>query len=533
MVTIRAGRAEPHGDAGSPKRFYPAEFLGSLVFVPQTMQGTSTATRAGKKSHWNTTDIVSLEDAIFVVDHNAGHPLFITFVTTFPANSSPTKEQLCLRILELQQAFPLLCSDVCDMRTTAPYYKQRDFAWQAEEIYRERGESRGGAAEVFKREWRESKEQVGGPQWHVTRYQGETVYFALTISHILTDGHGAMRLNQLLFNHDQLRPEPLGIPSLGERIDTKLSIKLIVWLLYRFMVVPLLPWILQYLLVARNIWIGPYNGKARQPPTECEDGVQVTTILVDTFLTAKALAKTQRVPTAHSLLYMAYLTAIWSVCSKRQARTTFLAQMPTSERDAHPDFGHCTGNYFGATMMNVDIKADGDFFAACRKMFETYGSVKGQDESRRMVGIRGLLKAKLNDPSSKTYRQNRPTNHEDAILDIAEGSRPFRFSTSFSNLTRTSLPEGAIGLCWSLSSSALQPPLTIDVVGHERAIELVTTWKEGAAMNAEQIDGISKRFDQIMTRLAKWKSDVPPSFLDLISDSDPRQDLRCKCPSIA
>lgn len=470
--------------------------------------------RQMKVLHCKRSHAVALEDSTFLVYRNAGHPYNITFVTSYPAHLAPGSQQLCNRIAQLQQAFPLLQSHIRDGRTLEPYYEQREFAWDPKEIYREKEMVNGGIEAIMKQEW-ESIDDSTGPEWKVTRYGGETVHFALTISHLYTDGHGALRLNLLLFNQEPLVPELMVIPSIVERFDNKPRLMLILSVVFRLMIAPLLPLFIRRWVLPTNLWNGPYDGGARLPPIECPDGLQITRIPIDIFRDASLSAKQHQVPTAHSLLYMAYLAAIWSVYTQEQAAMSFFAQMPTSERERHSDFGYCTGNYYGAAMMYVTINSEADFFAACRQMHNAYSSEKGKDDSQRIVGIRGLLKPKLNDTTSEKYRQERPTNQEDSVLDIAEGSRPFRFSNSFSNLTRSTLPTGATGMCWSLASSPLQPPLTMDVVGHERGVELVTTWKDGAAMDAEGVEKVCKQFERIMSRLAETKRAEAVSFRDL------------------
>lgn len=412
----------------------------------------------------------------------------------------------------MQEAYPLLRSYVREATGTEPYFELREQPWKAEQIYRESmyGDVDGDVREwIMREEWKDLLEvdYDKSPQWTVTAYHPSTgdgdFHLALTASHVISDGQGTLRLNQLLLNEEPLQREELSsIPSLEERIDTKPSI----WLICRFaflMMSHKLPSFLRRLIQPHDPWLGEYGGKALQLPTKCSGGVRITTTPADVLLAVKAAGKARGIPTVHSIIFLAYLTAIWSVYRSDYPTAYFRAQMPMSERDAHPDFAHCTTNYVAALVLNVLIEPQGNFFDACKRMYGQYTSEAGIKEGRQCMGITGYMPNKQNDPSSPTYRANRPTSWEDTLLNIAEGSNPYTASVSFSNLARVNLPENATSMCWSVPAQAFQPPLTVDVIGHEGGIEAVTTWMEGAGMTGVGVEKVVTEFARVLRHLAQ------------------------------
>jgi hypothetical protein len=134
------------------------------------------------------------------------------------------------------------------------------------------------------------------------------------------------------------------------------------------------------------------------------------------------------------------------------------------------------------------------------------------------MGFTSYLPNKPN-PPGPGYKEDRPTSWEDTFLDIFEGEEPYRYSTSFSNLGKMAkLPRGAEGVCWSLNSQAFQPPLTIDLVGHERGCEVVTTWMEGVGVEREGVERVGREFERIMRKLAGWEGGRQLTFGELVAE---------------
>lgn len=537
-----------------------------------------------------TNPLVSLQDRYFIACRNAHHPLVITYITTYPSPSLlPSKEELQSRVEELQRRFPLLRSTVRNSRSTSPYFEENENIWPGGRMLRERtygsqvdmDESREREREeLFKMEWEDlegDQDYDTRPEWGVTIYrprssarshgtieagegegegEGEEgrAYIALTVEHVITDGRGGMRLNDLLLNpsstdsNEGEKEDLPSIPAMDDHIAISPSIPTILRMILLIFLLPKLPLFLKRLIQPYDAWLGGLNGHGRvmkrSTSKGCERGVKVTLLSKGVMDKVKEVGKREGVETIHSILYVAYLTAIWSVYvypkidkdgegdtpdpdqsqskSKPKPETTlFTAQMPTSERNSHPSFSYCTANYVGALMIDILISPSASFFRTSLEMYETYTSSSGISQSRQNMGFTSYLPNKSNplSPSDPGYKEDRPTSWEDTFLDIFEGEEPYRYSTSFSNLGRIAkLPRGAEGVCWSLNSQAFQPPLTIDLVGHEGECEVVTTWMEGVGVEKEGVERVGSEFERIMRRLADWEGGRELTFGELVTE---------------
>jgi len=451
-----------------------------------------------------------------------------------------------------------------------PYFQQNKGIWPGGRILREavyfpqsqegKRQEEGEREQVFTREWEDlGVQEEEEPEWVVTIYrpsssssssssssaQGSAsrnkgnssgrAYIALTLNHAITDGMGGLRLNNLLLDPNptalhSLKEENLPlIPALNDHIPTSPSILTILKMLFLIFLAPKLPTFLRRVVQPYDPWLGGVGGtgKVVRRATDCKGGVMVSLLPTSVVDGAKSVGRGGGVPTFHSLLYVGYLAAIWSVYVYRpnkkeeenkmengkevekdkDSTTLFTAQMPTSERDSHPSFTYCTANYVGALIIDIQISTSTPFLAACKGMYDTYHSSSGISQSRQNMGFMQYLPNKPNDPLSPSYNPTRPTTWEDTFLDIFEGEKPYRYSTSLSNLGRAELPDGAEGVCWSLNSHAWQPPFTVDVVGHEEGCEVVTTWMEDAGVGRGEVEEVGREFKRIMGRLAGWQGE--------------------------
>jgi len=407
----------------------------------------------------------------------------------------------------------MLCSDVVDGRTRQPYFQQRERSWPHSKILARRSyqTSQDKATEKHQMMWDEirrmQKEDVTTrPLWqisiHTSSAQSSPAYLTLLTDHVVADGIGTIRLVLALLSPDvtHLPYEKLSDDSrLENTIDVRPSYAHLLTAVWTELVLPRLPRFLEQYLKPPRPW--PDENVAL-PPMKATPASSSMEIDVDIMNRLKIAGKAQHVPTLHPVLETAFLVAMSSVLqwkgSTESSPFLLRTSSPGSVRDSALGHLYCTSNYFSSLDYDVSFSPTDSFWVEVSRASAYYKSPTARKDG---VQVWGLL-AYVPDPDpSRTKLNPGPTGWEDHFAAQSQRPNPYRDSFALSNLGCIDLPDGADDLIWCQSSSAFNPPLTVNLVGHKGGLRMTFNWQEGSALSRDQVEDIQRTLKRILYRL--------------------------------
>jgi hypothetical protein len=494
--------------------------------------GTSTSASRARKfasrrllSIVSLTLAVSLQERVSVTRRNCGFPHSVTVLITYPSSAqAPSEQHLLMRIGELQAHFPLLHARIVDAKTRSPRFEAREKPWPAREVlhaesfeaYEERAREQEALLHA-ENERMSAQDFDEAPMWRVSVLTSPAfprTYLAVSAYHEIVDGMGVLLLTRALLGSsiDELPYEALPkIPALEDTMTLKPSIGYLSPIVWRELILPMLPTFLQSLLSTRPWPIG----MPCKPPMECPWDVSLLSLPPAVFQSLKVAGTAHGVPTLHMILQMAYALAIWHVCGRDLEHFSVESAIPKSERDADLGHAYCTGNYISVFISRLDLAAADDFWAATAKLAAFVRSPQGVTQARGAMGMLAYIPDPA--PDQKMRDTPTPTGWEKFMRDKAESPAPYGQALNVSNLGRVPLPPGAEDIVWAQCASPFISVFGVSILGHEGGLRVATIWREGAAVCREEVKRVEKVFEVVLGRLGDehWKGS---SFGDLMAD---------------
>jgi len=167
---------------------------------------------------------------------------------------------------------------------------------------------------------------------------------------------------------------------------------------------------------------------------------------------------------------------------------------------------YLTANYhFTVEWTLPDTPATSSFWSSARELSDHMNSPTVAKRSRQWLGMLSWIP----DPEPpKVYPndERRCTGWEHHYLTRAEkGEHPYYWSASISNLAKTTLPPGAVGMFWGAPQSPFNNPLSLFLMGHEKGCEANVSWREGCAITKDDVGELWVAFEKVLRRAAIGK----------------------------
>jgi hypothetical protein len=455
---------------------------------------------------------VALQERFILARRNCGAPHGITYLVTYPAPAAlPSVPALAARVAELQERFPLLYARIADAQTRAPRFEARTVPWPANaivhharfepDVERVREQERILFAEIERMGAADFEMQ---PLWRVCVLTADTpgarAHLAVSVAHELTDGMGLLALVDALLvpSITALPHEALDkLPALEETLDLRPALRDFVPVVWRELVVPLLPAFLRAYLTPPRPWPVGVPGVR---PLEAPWGLSLLALPPALVPALKAAGAAHGVRALHTTLQVAYTLALAHVCGRAGADFAVETAVPMSERSAELGHAHCTRNYISVHMAPLALRPGDDFWARAAALAADLHSPVGRARARGTMGMLAWIPDPV--PDAAMRASDTPTGWERFTLEKAAGPEPYGQGLGVSNLGAVHLPPGAEDAVWAQAASPYLGPLGAQVVGHAGGLRISTVWREGAPVTADEVARIERVLEGVLGRLA-------------------------------
>ncbi|KAL7420490.1 hypothetical protein Q5752_004440 [Cryptotrichosporon argae] len=499
---------------------------------------------------------LSLHERFSLARSNIGHPPHIAVLASFTA--APTHSQLAARVAALQARYPLVCARLAGARTRTPALVPGP-PWVASEVVSDVSDADAGAATMTEDERAgrvleyalarahearnaatASRETADAPLWTVLVVRPEApehpaahpakTYVVSIIHHVVADGVGALRLLSALIAPaialdddaaSAFPPDAFDVPTLDSTMSLKPGARTLVPASFAHLIVPRLP------AFARAYFAPPTWPTASVVGIEDAPGrVLVISIGRAAVAGLKEAGRKAGVATLHPTLEAAATVAVRSVLvSDTDADAAagpgpaLKVSTPISERDPALGHGWATANYVSASTSTyaladvpraagaatVDAAAAAAIWALARRIVYTLASPSARRAARESVGMLAYIpdaERPAEPQPEATSDERAPTGWEAYLLARLAAPQPFGASLEVSNLGHARV-HGADAVCWAQPSMAPGPPVSFNVVGHERGLSVSVTFREGACVTTEQAREVGQVFKNVVEALAR------------------------------
>ncbi|WWC88427.1 uncharacterized protein L201_003338 [Kwoniella dendrophila CBS 6074] len=464
---------------------------------------------------------LSLHERYSVMRRNAGFGNIVIAVFKYPNQSaSPTRSFLENRIKELQEHFPLLCSDIKGARTSKPYFSKRQDPWSASDIlfsanYTPKSSKEEEIEHVYSTElWMlpDNPDFYRKQQWkvrmltHPTQPENSPVYISLGLDHALVDGRGLIAICNALFAEDisSLPYEKLpSTTSMDATINCKPSLSYMLPIVFQKLILPKFPNFIQYYFKSPAPWP---STNLRANPTLCPSAESILFLPPDLIGSLKTVAKQHNIKTLHPIFKAAFIAGIWSVFGQDKAQLPVHASSPRSERNPSLGHSHCLRNYTSSYGVDFNLTGSEDVWTMAKKMADDLQDAKILEESRMTMGMLSYVPDGDIDPPHEDI--HRPTKWEDYFLNEANSPTPYSNSLSLSNLGFTNLPNGAEDMVWGQEASPFTAPFNVGLVGHQAGVRMISYWREGSVVVKEEVKQLETAFATVLRKLVAGHKDT-------------------------
>jgi hypothetical protein len=450
---------------------------------------------------------------------------------------------------QLLKSYPLLAVGVADRLTRKPRWQLRDATLDVSSLVHLEASSDLTPEDIMNEE--EGKGALfdldRGPLWRVGIYSATgsvSCFVALTLSHVLMDGSGALEFLRLLLRKPTLtldgeRPV-MSLLQAEETMNMRPTIIEAATAIGQEILVNFLPQSLQGHFRKAPFW--PTVDMLVKSPVECKPhryklhfGSSRHSIVSG----LKNFGKMSRAGSIQSLIHTACLIALLSATAETEycglPSVTINTETPIALRNA--ELGHLPllGNYtaladFSATF--DEIKAQTVFHITSK--YDSYiHSTAGKEAAKRRSGMLGLLPdlPYLSTPSFVVEGSRVtpcPTGFETFLTQQGGSSLPYRGSFAVSNLGLLKLNElpqvadhNLQDLWFAQSPMPWGVALYVDVVGYSPQtpgvsgahdeLSIVVSWLDGA-INA----GVAEKFGRVLSRTIESIAEAGNSGLETV-----------------
>jgi len=437
-----------------------------------------------------------------------GFPHFVSVAVTYASrNDLPRDGFLGQRIQELQKHFPLLYAVLRGTKTREPMLQQGERYWPSERILQRIDYSANGndGAEVLQDEMERlnSFHLETDPLWQVAVYtasDASPAYLIVSGHHVLTDGKAIFNLTDALLADDisTLPFEQVDtVPLLSDTHDLRPGLLFVLGMIWTALLVPKLPSFIQPYLRPARAWP---DTAIRRPANKCAGRISLLELPHSLIGSLKAAGRQHGVNTLHPILTISYATAVWHVARGSTDSLVLRAATPSNIRDLSLGHGYCTGNYVGSVTIPFVAEFDTDFWAETAKVATYLSSKACKRRALELMGTLSYVPDPMPDPAKRDT--DRPTGWEDFFGGKFESAAPYSDTMSISNMGLVDLPKNATDLFWAQGASPCAPPLTINVVGHEKGLRVTPAWRDGAVFEEAEIKRVDEAWVRILHRLA-------------------------------
>ncbi|KFY42842.1 hypothetical protein V494_02214 [Pseudogymnoascus sp. VKM F-4513 (FW-928)] len=442
---------------------------------------------------------------------------------------------------QLLTSYPLLTAGVADRLTRKPRWQVRDAALDVSSlVHLEEAPDAMTPEDIMNGE--EAKGALfdldQGSLWRVGVYSAtgsDDCFVALTLSHILMDGSGALELLRLLLRESILNSHReiamISLPQAEETMNMRPTIIEAASTIGQEILVNSLPQNLQGVFRKAPFW--PTADMLVKSPVECKPRrykLQFGSSGHSIVSGLKNFGKTSGAGSIQSLVHTACLIALLSATAEAQysgvPSVTINTETPIALRNANLGHPPLLGNYTALAdfSTNFDEVKTQTMFHVTSKYDSYIHSTAGKEAAKRRSGMLGLLPdlPYLRTPSF-TFEGPKvtpcPTGFETFLAQQGELPLPYRGSFAVSNLGLLKLDEppqagdrNLQGLWFAQSPMPWGVALYVDVVGYSAQtpdasgphseLGIVVSWLDGA-INAELAEKFGRALSQTIESITE------------------------------
>lgn len=456
---------------------------------------------------------VTVHERFSLMRQNTGFPHVILHVVAYPRSALPSRGDLEARVDELQAALPMLSARLIDTATTRPGYVPGS-EWPASLIMHEATFTPTEGEDEALKVYRDAMDAFSAldssmnPMWRVTLFTastGERAYLTFAANHLIVDGRGSTLLLRALTEHlgspSTVAREDWSTPTrFDDTVSTSPSLPFLVPIVFRELLLPKFPRFMQRPFLSSDPWPSAVPGN---PLTRGWD-ILLLSIPAAQVQPLKDAGRAHGVATLHPLIKMAYLAALWAVCSTPAMPLHVAASTARDERD--PSLGHAsiTHNYVSSTEFDATLAPGDSFWARAQELALKVGPA-GVAEGRMTMGLLRHIPDPEVDPSAPDFDPAKPTGWEKYFTERAGSGTPYRDSVSVSNLGPVRLPPGAVDAWWGQSATPFGSALMVNVIGHEGGVRVSSAFRF-VATDKERTRALHDSMRRVLERIAADES---------------------------
>lgn len=311
------------------------------------------------------------------------------------------------------------------------------------------------------------------PQWQVSRLvlaDQSLGYVAVTISHVLADGTGGMRLAETLLSSTAFSPEPGLAPRMEDYVSTwpraSFALRMAWEELFWKPALNCVP-----APISDRLRAEPWPGTHVDAPLERQSRSTVIDLLPAAELAAlKAVCKAHDIDTLHPVIQTAFTTALWIIAGR--PTQPFKCLVPKRMRGDETTYA--TGVSITAPLITTQHHDAQDFMHEARRVA---GLLKDPTVLRDGEALMRMINFIGKEPS----RWGRAEGYCSGLVEhYYTNTLPYAFSLSVSNLGKTTLPAGCSDMVWGQTSFALEVPLAASLIGHEGGLRMSLAYRDGS-----------------------------------------------------
>ncbi|WOO79968.1 uncharacterized protein LOC62_02G003484 [Vanrija pseudolonga] len=457
---------------------------------------------------------LTLFERYALATYNTGNPMVINFVVQYPSSELPAVEaRLPERIAFLQAQLPMMSARLVDTKTTKPKW-QAGPPWPTEKLLStatipppRSDENELASIQRAELERFRAHDFVAGPVWSVRVFSSPTSphgYVSFITNHVMTDGTGALRLVTHLLSAapPTVEAEPFASRIVYEKaMPIKPGFLFLLPVLWREIIVPNLPGVLQRKFSAGEPWPGIFESPLGKPLD-----VALTGLPADTVARLKTAAKARGVATLHPVVQIAFSAAVWSVFhSASEPDLRFVTSVPKAERDVSK--GHSSiGVYVALLESGGTTSGSQKFWDVARAEAKFLKAPATLDKGRKTIGLLAWIPDTGVQAAPKGV-EGTTTGFERYLYERSSTSAPFFESLMISNLGLWKLPEGATDAIWGQANHPCSLALGSSIYSHDGGLRCSTQFYEGAPATRAQVERVHAVWMRLLERAADGLKD--------------------------
>ncbi|KAJ4985103.1 hypothetical protein SVAN01_09406 [Stagonosporopsis vannaccii] len=476
---------------------------------------------------------LGLQERFELAEAQCGFMPLIVLISLFrDCSAGNMYGRILLNVQKLLKIHPLLTASVAGRLTRKPRWQASNITLDVESVVHLEDLRMSDPEDIMSKEEDKglSLDLDQGPLWRVGIYNTTTpngCFVALTLSHILMDGSGALKFLKLLLQNPELDSYNTRVETSRPRAEDTMSMSPTYSEAARAIgheiLINLLPVRLQGPFRKSSFW--PTADLLDKRPTDCRacrHRLQLGRLGHTSVTGLKSFGKLSGSGSMQGLIHTACLIALLSVSSKTEYHgappTRITTETPIALRTAelgHPSF---LGNYTALADFEVDVEKlrIQTLYQTTSRYHSYIHSSTGKEAAKRRAGMLGLIPdiSYFTTPSF-TIQGSKvtpcPTGFEMFLTRQGASIVPYRSSFAVSNLGLLEFDKGSQemkdslqGLWFSQSPMPWGAAFYVDVVGysvqplseHEPQVDLsiMISWLDGA------IDcDLAKRFETALS----------------------------------